>query len=81
MVYTLSFFSSKCSLVHNSSIFGSCINYILCTGCAKIKKNIFQCQKFFFSASPTLAVMELPIVQHLIPFLSAGAVVSVLNVL
>ena len=40
MVYTLLyFFSSKCSLFHNSNIFGSCNIHILCTGCAKIKKN------------------------------------------
>jgi hypothetical protein len=39
MVYTLSFFSSKCSLFHNSNVFGSCIIQILYTGCAKIKKN------------------------------------------
>ena len=38
MVYTLRFFSSKCSLFHNSKVFGSCIIHILCTGCAKIKK-------------------------------------------
>ena len=38
MVYTLHFFSSKCSLFHNSKIFGSCIIHILYTGCAKIKK-------------------------------------------
>jgi len=37
MVYTLIFFSSKCSLFHNSNIFGSCIIHILYTGCAKIK--------------------------------------------
>ena len=28
--------SSKCSLFHNSNIFGSCIIHILFTGCAKI---------------------------------------------
>ena len=40
MVYTLRFFfSSKCSLFHNSNVFGSCIIHILYTGCAKIKKN------------------------------------------
>jgi hypothetical protein len=40
MVYTLSFFSSsKCSLFHNSNVFGSCIIHILYTLCAKIKKN------------------------------------------
>jgi len=30
--------SSKCSLFHNSNVFGSCIIHILYTGCAKIKK-------------------------------------------
>jgi hypothetical protein len=30
------FFSSKCSLFHNATIFGSCIIHILHTGCAKI---------------------------------------------
>jgi len=39
MVYTLRFFSSKCNLFHNSNVFGSCIIYILYTGCAEIKKN------------------------------------------
>jgi len=35
-VYTLRFFSLKCSLFHNSNLFGSCIIQILYTGCAKI---------------------------------------------
>ena len=39
MLYTLRFFSSKCSLFHNAKLFGSCIIHILYTGCAKIKKN------------------------------------------
>ena len=43
MVCTFLFFSlslsSKCSLFHNSNVFGSCFIYILYTGCAKIKKN------------------------------------------
>jgi len=39
MVCTLRFFSSKCSLFHNSKVFGSCIIHILYTECAKIKKN------------------------------------------
>ena len=38
MLYTLRFLSSKCSLLHNSNVFGSCIIHILYTGCAKIKK-------------------------------------------
>jgi len=36
MVYTLLFFSSKCSLFHNSNVFGSCFIHILYTVCAKI---------------------------------------------
>ena len=38
-IYSPTFFSSKCSLFHNSNVFGSCIIHILYTGCAKIKKN------------------------------------------
>ena len=34
------FFSSKCSLFHNSNVFASYIIHILYTGCAKIKKKI-----------------------------------------
>jgi hypothetical protein len=37
-LYSPFFLSSKCSLFHNSSVFGSCIIHILYTGCAKIKK-------------------------------------------
>ena len=44
MVYTLRFFLLKCSLFHNSNVFGSCIIHILYTGCAKIKK-YFRRQK------------------------------------
>jgi len=32
--------SSKCSLFHNSNVFGSCIIHILYTGCTKIIQNI-----------------------------------------
>ena len=39
MVYTLRFFLLKCSLFHNSNLFGSCIIHISYTECAKIKKN------------------------------------------
>ena len=39
MVYTVRFFSLKCSLFHNSNLFGSSIIHILYTECAKIKKN------------------------------------------
>jgi hypothetical protein len=41
MVYTLGFFFLfKCSLFHNSNVFGSYIIHILYTECAKIKKII-----------------------------------------
>ena len=40
MVYTLRFFSLKCSLFHNSNLVGYCIIHILYTECAKIKKII-----------------------------------------
>ena len=37
--YILSgFSSSKCSLFHNTNVFGFCIIHILYTGCSKIKK-------------------------------------------
>jgi len=36
MLHTLRFFSSKCRLFHNATLFGSCIIHILYTGCAKI---------------------------------------------
>ena len=38
-IYSPFFSSSKCSLFHNSNVFGSCIIHILYTGYAKIKKN------------------------------------------
>ena len=37
-IYSPIFFSSKCSLFHNSNVFGSYIIHILYTGRAKIKK-------------------------------------------
>jgi len=41
MVYNSPFFFSlKCSLFHNSNLFGSSIIHILYTECAKIKKII-----------------------------------------
>jgi len=35
-IYSPYFFSSKCSLFHNSNVFGSCFIHILYTVCAKI---------------------------------------------
>jgi len=39
------FFSSKCSLFHNSNVFGSCIIHILFTGVLKLKKKIIPAPK------------------------------------
>ena len=39
MLCNLHFFSKKCRLFHNATLFGFCITHILNTGCAKIKKN------------------------------------------
>ena len=36
MLHNLHFFSSKCRLFHNVTLFGFCITHILNTGCAKI---------------------------------------------
>jgi hypothetical protein len=44
-VYTLRFFSSKCSLFHNSNVFGSCIIHILLQGVLKLKKKIIPSPK------------------------------------
>jgi len=38
-LHSPSFFSSKCSLFHNSKVFGSCIIHILYTGVLKLKNN------------------------------------------
>ena len=43
-IYSPFFPASKCSLFHNSNVFGSCIIHILYTGCTKIKK-IIPCPK------------------------------------
>ena len=53
MVYTLHFFSSKCSLFHNSNVFGYCIIHILYTGCAKIKKNNSGAKRLMYSERNT----------------------------
>ena len=45
MLYNSIFFSSKCRLFHNATLFGFCITHILNTGCAKIKKKKIRRQK------------------------------------
>jgi hypothetical protein len=41
MLHNLRFFSSKCLLFHNATLFGFCIIHILNTGCAKNWKKKF----------------------------------------
>ena len=49
MVYTLRFFLFKCSLFHNSNLFGACIIHILYTECANIKKNNSGAKRLTYS--------------------------------
>jgi len=53
-IYSPFFFSSKCSLFHNSNVFGSCIIHILCTECAKIKKKTLYTLSVFSSSKCSL---------------------------
>ena len=72
MVYTLLFFSLKCSLFHNSNIFGSCIIYILYTGFAKIKKTIPATQVKHGTYSPFFPLQNavcLIILTYMVPVL------------
>ena len=45
MLYNLHFFSSKCRLFHNATLFVFCITHILNTWCAKIWKKKIRRQK------------------------------------
>ena len=61
MLYNLHFFSSKCRLFHNATLFGFCITHILNTRCAKIwKKKKIRRQKvnMFTARFPTKPIME-----------------------
>ena len=49
-IYSPFFPPSKCSLFHNSKVFGSCIIHILYTVCAKIKKIIPAPKRYTSSA-------------------------------
>jgi len=44
-VHSPFFFSSKCSLFHNTNFFGSCTIHILYTGVLKFKKKIIPAPK------------------------------------
>ena len=56
MLHNLHFFSSKCRLFHDATLFGFCITHILNTECAKIWKKKIRRQKvklFFDGISNT----------------------------
>jgi hypothetical protein len=58
-VYTLRVFSlKKCSLFHNSNVFGSCIIHILYTECAKIYKKNSGAKKLTLWRLTTTIVVE-----------------------
>ena len=83
MVYTPRFFSSKCSLFHNSNVFGSCIIHILYTGCAKIKKK-FRRQKvihgiIYSSFFPLQNAVYFIILTYLVPVLFTFYIQDVLK--
>ena len=56
MLYNLHFFSSKCRLFHNATLFGFCITHILNTECAKIKKKKFVAKRLKWIISKILGV-------------------------
>ena len=89
MVYTLRFFSSKCSLFHNSNIFGSCFIHISYTECAK------RCILYIYSTNigteyfkhgiycPSFSLQNAVcfiILTYLVPALFTFHIQSVLNV-
>jgi hypothetical protein len=57
MLYNVHFFSSKCRLFHNATLFGFCITHILNTGWAKIwkKKSVAKRLK----SKPTVFTVEM----------------------
>jgi hypothetical protein len=56
MVYTLVFFSSKCSLFHNSNVFCSCVIQIYIQSVLKFKKNN--------SGAKRLTIFPIPVAVH-----------------
>ena len=72
MVYTLRFFfSSKCSLFHNSNVFGSCIIHILYTGVLKLKKNNSGAKRLNHTAAILISLPNSPITSITFLFLSS----------
>ena len=70
-IFSPFFTSSKCSLFHNSNVFGSCIIHILYTGCAKIKKNNFSTKRLIRNMQPVNLIENESYVRLECDFLSA----------
>ena len=63
MLYNLHFFSSKCCLFHNATLFGFCITHVLNTECAKEKKSVakrLNALFFFFQGATAPSGPGLP---------------------
>ena len=68
MVYILRLFSSKCSLFHNSNVFGSCISHILYINSTNIGTEYFKHGIYspFFSLQNVVCFIT---VKYLVPVL------------
>ena len=65
MLYNLHFFSSKCRLFHNATLFGLCITHILNTACAKIWKQIRRQKVNYFSMARMVMWTHLNVMLYL----------------
>ena len=56
MLYNLHFFSLKCRLFHNVTLFGFCITHILNTGCAKIWRKKSVAKRLMWLLNPAVCI-------------------------
>ena len=56
MLYNLHFFSSKCRLFHNATLFGFCITHILSTGVLKFEEKISVAKRLMATSIETTLV-------------------------
>ena len=58
MLYNLHFFSSKCRLFHNATLFGFCITRVLNTGVLKFEKKKSVAKRLKLKSLGTKAVQQ-----------------------
>ena len=58
MLYNHNFFSSKCRLFHNATLFGFCITHILNTECAKIWKKKSVAKRLIYKVWGSESVVD-----------------------